>query len=471
MNENDIEAVLRATLSERSRQAPDGGQLAERILHQFASQPAGERPTRSRRWQSWTLPLIAAGSVAAVVAAVLGVSQIHHDAGRGAPIAPGSRTVQQPVTSPPPRTPSTPASTPSRSAATPEPTTSAVGGAADGVGLTHFQAIDVTFVGTRGWAWGTADCINDPGTVCAAMVRTVDDGASWHSMRGPQSNAPLAGCASPCVRSVRFASDQVGYAFGSDSFFMTIDGGRSWQRQAGGAEALETLDGNVIRIVVATAGCSPPGCAYTAHTASIGSSNWRATGLRASSPGTSVGVALTRSGSHAYLLVLGHTAGGGSAAESTLYSSADDAASWTTRGEPCPQTGGGTAGREVDSTALSSASDGSVTVLCTPRGGTTSFTSTSTDGGLSFHAGRAFPSGSAMRLGAASSSVLLAATDTTNRSADAGRTWQPVAAPNPGAVRWIGFESDQVGRALSQGGGVIFTTRDAGLTWSPFSFD
>jgi photosystem II stability/assembly factor-like uncharacterized protein len=467
MNErDDIETALRATLAEKARLAPEGGLLAERILRRAPVEPPASGP---RRWGTWTLPLIAAASVLVVVAAVVGLARTDH-AGHAAPAAPASSAIGPPGGTP---TASNPTSngrpTGTNAPVVPPPPTASATGA--GVGLTHFQAIDLSFVGTHGWALGTADCLNASVSGCAAMVRTTDDGASWHSMTGPPANVSQPSCAAPCVSNVRFATDQIGYAYGPAAFFMTTDGGATWQAQPGGADALETLDGNVIRIVPMVAGCSPPGCGYTAQTAPLGSSSWQPTGL-ATSGVTSVGVDLSRSGSHAYLLVLGHTAGGAMNAQSALYTSADDGATWTARGEPCPQVGGGPAGSEVDSTGLTTASDGSVTVLCTPRGGTESFTSTSTDGGVGFRAGSpgTLPVGTGAGLAAASSSVLVVAGDQTYRSTDAGRSWQPVTAPDPGSARWVGFESDQVGRAVSGSGSVIYTTRDAGRSWTPFTF-
>ena len=87
---------------------------------------------------------------------------------------------------------------------------------------------------------------------------------------GPAFNvADVRGCVDPCVQHRRFANDSIGYAFGQSALFMTTDGGQHWQRQKGmGADALETLSGNVILAHLENA--SPPIVAR----APIGSANW-----------------------------------------------------------------------------------------------------------------------------------------------------------------------------------------------------
>ena len=104
------------------------------------------------------------------------------------------------------------------------------------------------------------------------MVRTTDGGVTWHGMKPPPSaNVPMLVCEDPCIQDIRFATDQIGYAYGPSAFFMTTDGGVTWQRAPGGADALETLDGNVIRVVDQVGGGCVPGCDYNVETAPIGS--------------------------------------------------------------------------------------------------------------------------------------------------------------------------------------------------------
>src|SRR5690606_13371169 len=141
------------------------------------------------------------------------------------------------------------------------------------------------------------------------------------------------------VEHLRFATDRIGYAFGQGALYLSGDGGRTWQRQSGGALALETLDGNVIRVATTCL----PGCPMSLQTAAVGSTEWRPANPATISPGMRPGGALVRSGRAASLAVFGHAAGGASNATTKLYLSGDDGAHWSARGEPCPQGGDSTA--------------------------------------------------------------------------------------------------------------------------------
>ncbi len=476
MSDNiDVETALRASLAARARHTPAADLLAERIIAGASAGigagvglvPLRERP-RARQWRTWTLPLVAAGAVAAVAAALVGINQFGHTAGHkpAVPLSAG------PATPTPTLRPTSAATSPSP----PGPSGSPAAGSPTrpvpelGPVPVNFTVFDLTFASAdEGWSLGSGRCLSGSG-LCTSLIRTTDGGQTWHGVRPPPANVTgVHGCADPCVWHVRFATDQIGYAFGPAAFFLTTDGGRNWRRGPGGADALETLDGNAIR-VAARNGCSPPGCVYGVQTAQIGSGTWHDVGLSAATSGTSVGVALARTGRRAFLEVFGHTAGGGPDARSALYTSGDDGANWTSRGEPCPQRG-----VETDSTAIAAANDGSVTVLCRPRGGQRpQFTSTSTDGARSFRPGNpTLGVGTVAALGAASSTVLLVASDDTYRSADGGVTFRRLGAnggSSPGPANWIGFESPTVGRAVSDAGQAIWTTRDAGLTWTPHAF-
>jgi photosystem II stability/assembly factor-like uncharacterized protein len=452
-DKTDLESALRASLAERARHAPQAEPVAARILADVELLPVGTAPRRPSRWRTWSLPLVAAGSVAAIVGALVGVSQFRHSAEHGTPIAPVTSVIPTPT-----------ATAPTSPAPTPTPT--------NPIGLTNFRVIDLTFVSEEeGWGLGTADCLTGSGS-CTAMVHTIDGGKTWGAVQNPPANVGNGCSAEPCVAHIRFANNQIGYAYGRSALFMTTDGGATWHQQSGGADALETLDGNVIRITTSPA-CSPPGCRYNAQTAPIGSSTWHDVGLSATNNGMSVGVSLARSGGHAFLEVFGHTAGGAQDATSALYTSADGGASWTNRGEPCPQVGGKVSD-EVDSTALATASDGSVTLVCTGRGDQyPQFTMTSIDGGATFRTPNRAALGASpiSALGAASASVLIISSDDMYRSTDGGKSWQRLGAngnSDPGQVSWIGFESSTVGRAID--GRTIWTTRDAGLTWTPYTF-
>jgi photosystem II stability/assembly factor-like uncharacterized protein len=470
---DDFERALRASLAENARHAPRGDDVAERILAaadhpRSASEPHRVRPSR---WRGWTLPAVAAASVAAVVATIVGVAQLHGTSAHPAnPSTPGVTTAPQ--TSAPD---SSPAPSEQSTSASPTSTATTAQAPAGGPVPKAFEVADLTFVSTvDGFALGTGQCFNDPAQRCAAVLRTHDGGRHWASIPNPPANVAIGGaCAQPCVEHIRFANESTGYAYGPDALFLTVDGGSHWSRLDGGALALESLGGNVIR--VSGDGCSPPGCTYRISTAPTGSTQWQAADVGAAST-TGDSVVLGRTGHAAYVEILQNPAGGAGSEQPTLLASSDDGHSFTDRGNPCPQDPGQTG--EVDSTLMATADDGSLTLLCKPRLADSTagqFTVTSTDGGATFRpAGRhALGDAPVSALGAASASVLLASSDDTYRSADGGKTWRRPGAQSgssPGVVSWIGFETSTVGRAVSMDGRAIWTTADAGSTWTAVNF-
>ncbi|MDT4938162.1 MAG: Sortilin, neurotensin receptor 3 [Pseudonocardiales bacterium] len=442
MTDHDFEERLRATLSAQATHAPDHHPVVQQVLHDVEVRRARPVP----RWRAWTVPLVAAGAVAAVAAAVVGVENFHPSAHHAPPAT---------QVTPPPTISTAPAPT------SPAPRSTATHPVVPNtLGLTNFTVSDLTWVGPdSGWALGTADCLRSTGT-CVAMARTTD-GKTWHSVPNPPVNiGNVNGCAAPCATEVRFANDQIGYVFGLSTFFMTTDGGASWHRQPGGASALETLDGNVIRV---STSCSP-GCPYLVQTAPIGTTSWATRALPGSQPNMATGAVLVRVAGSSYLDVFGHVSGGASNATSVFFISNDGGATWVDKGEPCPQTGGGTAGNEVDSTRIA-AGGSSLAMICTPRGSTTSFAIVSSDGGMAYRRGAGLLAGAGQL--AVSGPTLLAGTTTgLYRSTDSGDTWHQVDVPGLGSPRWLGFETPAEGRVVSADGSTIWTTRDAGAHWS-----
>ena len=129
--------------------------------------------------------------------------------------------------------------------------------------LSGFRITDLTSVSTQGWALGSAQCLSSTGR-CDAIEHTTDGGRTWASLAAPAAgpgDSPTA-CARLCVAGLRFATTSIGYAFagpglgGGAAFFRTQDGGRTWHRQSGGRR-LESLNGNIVRVVAATPGCRP----------------------------------------------------------------------------------------------------------------------------------------------------------------------------------------------------------------------
>jgi photosystem II stability/assembly factor-like uncharacterized protein len=443
-----LKEALRDSLHRHAADAPHGDMLAERIINTAQRAPELD-PQRTRRgWRTWTLPLIAAGAVAAVVGAVVGIENFRPEASHNVP--PGTRQPSVLSSSAPTQIQST----------SPGPTTSNAPGA-----LTNFTITDLTFYGdNHGWALGSANCVVGPGR-CTAMWHSTD-GQHWTSMPGAQFNvAGVNDCADPCVDHIRFANDDVGYAFGPSAFYLTDNGGDSWQRQDGGALQLETLDGNVIRVLGTDSGCPGP-CVDGIETSGVGATDWTPANVHVDSSSVNTVQLARGNGGDGYLLLTRNAAGGAENEMSTLYRSTDSGRSWERNGEPCPQFS-----REDDSIAIAGGADGRVSVLCRDRmSGGQAFVATSSDAGANFesHGIGAFDAPQMSLLTGDPATVLVAAGNGMARTVDGGDTWQKVQDVT-GDIGWVGFESQTVGRAVSKDGTTIWTTRDGGATWHPAS--
>jgi photosystem II stability/assembly factor-like uncharacterized protein len=458
---SDMERELRDSLAEHARRAPAGDGLAERIIAEARlGHGASERRSARSRLRAWSLPAVAAACVAGVVASIVLVAGLQHPKTHSAGTSslattPPSTTAA--ATSPAPATSTAPSSS---QATSPAPSSTAPG---SGPVPKGFAASDLTFASTDdGWALGSSQCFMSPSQRCTALLRTSDGGQHWTSVTNPPASI---GTCDACIEHIRFADQTTGYAYGQNALFMTTDGGANWIPQKGGADALETLSRNVIRVT--DSGNCPPACSYQVFTAPLGSSQWQAARLPSDASGDSV--LLNRTGHAAYLLIRQHTAGGAAAQQPTLFTSSDDGQSWNDRATPCPQD----PGVEIDAQLMTTAEDGSAAVVCVPRGGAASgqFTATSGNGGKTFQPGarQAFRD-LAQVIGAASESVLLVSADDTYRSTNGGQTWHALGTSGPGRVSWIGFEDASVGRAISEDGHTVWTTTDAGATWKPYTF-
>ena len=456
MNDDfDIEKALRASLAEHAKRAPSGDALAEQIISAAdrprpVSDPYGRRP---RRWRAWTLPLIASGAVAAMVGAVVAISQIHHDSDHAAGTPTPTLTTPAPSSAPTSAPPTSESVSPSSASTT--PSTSQQSPPADPV-PTAFEVADVTFVSSvDGWALGNGQCFKDKSQRCIALVRTEDGGQTWQSIKNPPANVSTnTSCAAaPCVNHIRFANNDVGYAFGPDALFMTTDGGADWTRQAGGATSLEIENGIVLRVTSEGA----------VQIADVGTDAWRASTL----PGNASVVELYRAQDRAYVIT-------NNAVPRTMYASADNGRSWAARGNPCERPK-----RQVDIMNVGVGADGSLTLLCEDEqlgdaGSVGRFVITSTDGGASFGDPVATHTTSERILfAAASASKIFYAADALYRSVDGGHSWQRVAVDattGRGDAGFLGFESPTTGRWVSGDGSTVWTTVDAGATWSSHHF-
>ncbi len=473
-DERQLGQLMRDGMAAETRQLVAGPDFTERVIGRALAAGGGEPDWPQQRppgWQNWLLPTVAAVLVALLLGSVLIGTKLLHSAGSQGPAS--SPTVSQPTPSSSPSGPSSAPSTHSSTSATSTsaPTRAGVGPAGGPVPAS-FTGYDLTWVSNDdGWALGTAPCGNPP---CTSILRTTDGGKSWVGIPAPRAFlAATDTCTDACdqISNLRFANRLVGYAYGPNSFFLTTDGGASWRKQAGGyAYGLEVVDSAVLRVSAQAAGCEP-GCTFRLQRAAIGSDSWQDVALPPG--GRSAWAQLAASGSTVVLATHANAAGGAEDATAVLFTSRDGGSSWHAVGEPCPRIGTG----EVDSWNVTVAPDGSITVLCVPRGpfrkGTV-FTMTSTDG-AHFTAGTPVPGQKPpAAVGAVSATGLFVLDlDVLYRSTDAGAHWTQLPAPRGGND--LGFESPTVGRVIGAAQSLTppdgtWTTTDGGQSWTFHSF-
>ena len=475
MTEREPATLLRDALRAEARTVTASPVFTERVIDAVQVRAADSGASQPG-WRGWVIPVAAAAVVAVLLAAVLvGTSLLSPK-----PTPPAGPHNQSPALSSsvpaPTGTPSPTGTAQPSPTGSGAPSTPAQGGLpAGGPVPDGFRAVDLTWVSTDiGYALGTAPCATAP---CTSITRTADGGKSWVGLPAPKAMLNQTDdCSGSCVSGLRFANPDVGYAFGPNALFLTTDGGQHWAKRDGSAYSLEIVDGMAVRVLGQGPSCAP-GCDFRVQRAAIGTADWHDVTLPAG--GQHAGAQLGASGRTVVLATFGHVAGGAENATSVLFTSTDAGSSWRKVGEPCPQGAGGTA--EVDTVAVTVAQDGSITGLCVPRGGSgAKFTMTSTDGGAHFTAAPASLGAAAGNvLGAASASTLLVSLDQLYRSTDGGRHWQRTGTGGhgPGAASWIGFQTSSVGRVLEVDGpataasGTVWTTTDAGRTWTVDTFE
>ena len=330
-------------------------------------------------------------------------------------------------------------------------TTSAVSaiGPPGGAIPVNFQPRSFTAVSLKEW-WmlGTARCPTGSGT-CSAIVRSTDGGSSFAGIPGPPVSATG-------VMQMRFANALDGYAFDPE-LWETTNGGTSWSKVAtpGPVTELETADGEsyALSCPSGSANCQ----SMELLRSPVESVKWR----KVSTPVTlSYGAQFAVRGPNLYIL-------SGNEPPLVLLYSANKAASFSKRVDPCSNLGG----------RVTAAADGSPTLWAACPSGTNAGTWLSNNGGTTWVRKQGgFPN--TLQLAAASSSVVLAWPGKENskvpfaldRTSDGGKSYLPVlSVSNSLTVSWAEFSDPIRAYALSRIRGVtrLFESNDAGATWHP----
>jgi photosystem II stability/assembly factor-like uncharacterized protein len=362
------------------------------------------------------------------------------------------------------------------------PATSAPAGAgAPAHGATRapagFAVQSMTFVSDdQGFALGTGRC---GATKCAELLGTSNGGSSWHRLTAPtrQIGGAYGVCPGkkPCVSQIRFATPQLGYAFGP-SLYLTTNGGSTWHQVTGdNVTSLEAADGNTVRVASKGEGCS--GMPYQVQQATVGTADWRT--LAAPKIIMICPPVLYRQGQQLVLAGYGNPAGG-VRATAQIARSATDGATWKIGPDQC----GGTDGY---ASAVALAPPNALVLLCQHqrphKNGTyrPAYLRISANGGTTFGpdktiAGRGDSPGEILRyqVAAASPSRLLVVVTSEHGSRvllsqNGGRTWTATLTPDgTGSVLLVGYEDPDTARVAQ--GDLVWTTRNGGRTWAADHF-
>ena len=330
--------------------------------------------------------------------------------------------------------------------------------------------------GVESWTWVSDDhgwaLIRKPcgGTVCIGLRETVDGGNTWTSLPAPDALEWAAASASetactdrPCISSVRFANAHIGWLFGP-ALFQTNDGGHTWTRvKSDTVVDVEAKNGVAMRITTADRDCGG-GCRYSVDRMQLGSSSWQRLPAQPASRFPS----LLLQGDDAYAVNIPNGAGAG---ETDLELSRDHGATWTEIADPCAEPADG-----YRTMAASAAPNGVFVVLCQSVEGRAAV-QVSTDHGATFGPRRDVPQTPLKTLGpigaGTADDIAIAYADQEGSGAlisnNGGSTWRVTLAPpaihTTTYFPQIGWEDGRTARA-SFNTGSIWTTRDAGATWT-----
>ncbi|HEX2308180.1 MAG TPA: hypothetical protein VHI14_07670 [Jatrophihabitantaceae bacterium] len=301
-SEND----LRRILAEEAEQAPEGAPLAERALASLETDVAPRH-----RAHRWVIPAATAASlVLAASAAAVGINTVTHKPTAGPTPTPSSVSS---VTAP--TTPPTHSRTQAQSStSSPPPSTASV--------IPEFSAASISFdAAGDGFAIASRGC---GALLCPGyLLRQAVGAQEWTRTRSLTMpiGVDAASCIGRCVNEVRFATAKVGYVYGPNVLFTTIDAGRTWMRDSGSVADLEASASAVVR--VSTSACLPD-CTYTVSAAKVGISRWQDATLP-DGPLTGRSVYLSVATDQTFFLSV-DTA---DAANSRLFQSLDGGVTWT----------------------------------------------------------------------------------------------------------------------------------------------
>lgn len=444
MNDDELEARLRATLKQRASSVAERADAWDGYSER-APIALTPHPTAGRRLV-WLGVAAAAALIVFVVVQVTSSPSVKVTA-----VAP--ETTDTGVSA----APSTSAASTTIPAATTVPIS--VPGPVGAPVPALFAPSSVTFVSLHtGWVLGTAPCGL---TNCMELLRTRDGGQTWVAL--PQPPMPVANDRG-IERRVRFANLNDGWIYGPD-LWATHDGGATWiQPSVDGiasdtpVTALET-DGKVVHAVVEPS---------TVITSPVARDAWQAAPVSIPIGAGPVPVAqLVVQGASGWIIENNRTVVGGARLEN---------GKWTVWQPPCIDKAG--------PAVLTASTPTDVVVVCHEgvwgNGPPTENVLASSDSGTTFHEIAAPLTGDWQVDGVASAgpdTIVVAGLANGSRvleaTFDGGHSWTAVHSES-GSGAWtdIGFTGPTQGIAIAhlEDGGELLMTTDGGHTWTPVDF-
>jgi photosystem II stability/assembly factor-like uncharacterized protein len=322
-------------------------------------------------------------------------------------------------------------------------------------------ATDLTFISdAEGWALGAASC--QTFGRCARVFHTTDSGATWTTIGAPEAAVADGNGQLDCpngicvrVRTIRFASPLLGYAFGT-SLFHTLDGGRTWQQEPSTAPILSVAYAGLSAFRVAAtdpgSGTTCFGGCHIQRAAATGGP-WQEVGLIVTA---AISEIYTDGPQRVYVFGFANAAGGAQNKRASVYATSDGGATWQTRSDPCPQTG--------FAQGAATAPVGHLFTLCEASGINLV---RSDDGGRSVSAAITAPIGH--EFAAASETTLVGVAWDGNvpvvkTSFDGGAHWQTTLTCPVGPVLALGYQDAHTAHVICPES-TVWRTQDGGGTW------